>query len=69
MDGATRDVDRVLTISEVAEALRLHPTTIYRLVKRGDLAAFKIGGSWRVSRASLDVWLSAASPPHLTSRP
>jgi excisionase family DNA binding protein len=51
----------VYTISEVAEVLRMHPTTIYRLVKRGDLPGFKIGGNWRVNRASLDLWLSAAS--------
>lgn len=58
----------VLTVSEVAEVLRVHPTTIYRLVKRGDIPGFKIGGNWRVNRVSLDLWLSAASPPHLTSR-
>ncbi len=51
----------VYTISEVAEVLRMHRTTIYRLVKRGDLPGFKIGGNWRVNRASLDLWLSAAS--------
>jgi excisionase family DNA binding protein len=49
----------VLTISEVAEVLRVHPTTIYRAVKRGELPAFKIGGNWRVSRASLELWLTA----------
>ena len=57
----------VLTIVEVAEVLRVHPTTIYRLVKRGDIPGFKIGGNWRINRASLDLWLSAASPLHLTS--
>ena len=51
----------VYTISEVAEVLRMHPTTIYRLVKCGELPGFKIGGNWRVNRASLDLWLSAAS--------
>lgn len=58
----------VLTISEVAEVLRLHPTTVYRLVKRGELPGFKIGGNWRINRASLDLWLSADRPHALTSR-
>ena len=58
----------VLTINEVADILRLHPTTIYRLVKRGELPGFKIGGNWRINRASLDVWLSADRPQHLSSR-
>jgi excisionase family DNA binding protein len=44
----------LLTISEVAEVLRVHPTTIYRLIKCGDIPGFKIGGNWRVNRVSFD---------------
>ncbi len=62
------ELNRVLTISEVAEILRVHPTTVYRLVKRGELPGFKIGGNWRINRASLDLWLTAGPPPHLSSR-
>jgi excisionase family DNA binding protein len=47
----------VLTITEAAEILRMHSTTIYRLVKRGDLPWFKIGAVWRINRASTDLWL------------
>ena len=52
-------LENVLTISEVAEILRVHSTTIYRLVNRGALPGFKIGGAWRINRATLDLWLSA----------
>ena len=48
----------VLTIGEVAEMLRIHPTTVYRLLKRGDIPGFKIGGNWRVSVNALDRWMS-----------
>ena len=48
----------VLTIGEVAEMLRVHPTTVYRLLKRGDIPGFKIGGNWRVSVNALDRWIS-----------
>ena len=48
----------VLTIGEVAEMLRIHPTTVYRLLKRGDIPGFKIGGNWRVSVNALDRWIS-----------
>ena len=48
----------VLTIGEVAEMLRVHPTTVYRLLKRGDIPGFKIGGNWRVSVSVLDRWMS-----------
>jgi excisionase family DNA binding protein len=53
------DLENVLTISEVAEVLRMHSTTIYRMVNRGVLPGFKIGGAWRINRATLDLWLSA----------
>jgi excisionase family DNA binding protein len=58
------ETKKVLTVAEVAEMLRVHSTTIYRLVKRGELPGFKLGGNWRINRASLDLWLLAESPQH-----
>jgi len=58
------ELGSVLTITEVADILRVHPTTIYRLVKRGELPGFKIGGCWRINRASLDKWLSGEITGH-----
>jgi excisionase family DNA binding protein len=55
----------VLTVAEVADVLRVHPTTIYRLMKRGDLPAFKIGENWRISSDALELWLSERSREHL----
>lgn len=46
-----------LTVAEVALLLRLHPTTIYRWVKRGDLPGFKVGDNWRISSEALDLWI------------
>jgi excisionase family DNA binding protein len=62
------EFESVLTIGEVAEILRVHPATIYRLVRRGELPGFKIGNTWRINRASLELWLLAEPPQHLTSR-
>jgi excisionase family DNA binding protein len=56
------ETKNVLTVAEVAEILRVHSTTIYRLVKRGELPGFKLGGNWRINRASLDLWLLAERP-------
>jgi len=53
----TEKVKAVLTIGEVAEILRVHPTTIYRLLKRGAIPGFKIGGNWRISASALDRWI------------
>jgi excisionase family DNA binding protein len=62
------ELESVLTISEVAEILRVHPATVYRVVRRGELPGFKIGNSWRINKASLDLWLLAERPQRLSSR-
>ena len=50
----------VLRLTEVAEYLRVHPSTIYRLLKHKQLPAFKVGSDWRFNRASIDSWRSTA---------
>jgi excisionase family DNA binding protein len=34
---------RYLTVNEVADRLRLHPVSIYRLIKSGELEAKRLG--------------------------
>ncbi len=50
----------ILTVEDVAEYLRVHPSTIYRLVKRKQLPAFKVGSDWRFNRESIDRWRADA---------
>ena len=47
---------RVLTVTELSEYLRVHRSTIYRLLRRGQLPAFKIGSDWRFSVEAIDQW-------------
>jgi excisionase family DNA binding protein len=51
----------ILTLENVADYLRVHPSTIYRMLKKKQLPAFKIGRDWRFNRESLDRWCSKAS--------
>ena len=39
--------DTILTVKEVAAYLKIHPSTLYRLLKRQGLPAFKMGSDWR----------------------
>jgi excisionase family DNA binding protein len=50
----------ILTLENVAEYLRVHPSTIYRMVKRNQLPAFKLGHEWRFNRESIDRWRADA---------
>ena len=51
------DSARVMTLNELANYLRVHPSTIYRLLKRRGLPAFKVGSDWRFNSESIDRWL------------
>ncbi len=51
---------RVMTLEEVASYLRVHPSTIYRLLKKKQLPAFKVGSDWRFNLESIDKWRTQA---------
>ena len=57
--GATSSIDTFFTVGELAEFLKVHHTTVYRLVKRQDLPAFKVGSDWRFSKKAIEKWLAA----------
>jgi excisionase family DNA binding protein len=66
---------KVLTLGELAEYLRVHPSTLYRLLKKGQLPSFKIGSDWRFNVEAIDEWcmkqrgaVSEISPDEAESR-
>jgi excisionase family DNA binding protein len=50
------ETSRVLTVKELSDYLKVHPSTIYRQLKRGRLPAFKVGSDWRFNIESIDRW-------------
>ena len=55
MVPAHKTKDQILTISEVAELLRVHRTTVTRYAQSGELRSYQIG-SRRLFKES-DVWV------------
>lgn len=59
-----------LTTDEVQDMLRVDLRTVYRLIKRGELPAIRVGRQWRFRRADVEAWhrspngrlLSGAAP-------
>jgi excisionase family DNA binding protein len=47
----------IMTLLELARYLRVHPSTIYRHLKRGEIPAWKIGSDWRFTKARIDEWV------------
>lgn len=51
----------VMTVDEVAAYLRCHPSTIYRMLRRKELPAFKIGSDWRFPREQIEAYVRNAT--------
>ncbi len=47
----------LMTVEEVANYLRVAEKTIYRLVRRGEIPASRIGQQWRFTKAAIDAWV------------
>ena len=45
----TLSFEKTLTIAEVAQILRIHRNTVYKLIRRSDLPGLKIGENRRVT--------------------
>jgi len=53
----------VMTISEVAEYLRIPRASAYKLAQRGKIPCQKVGRHWRFRREALEVWLDCREDP------
>jgi excisionase family DNA binding protein len=46
----------VLTVRELSGYLRVHSSTIYRMLKKNQLPAFRVGGDWRFTVEAIEKW-------------
>jgi excisionase family DNA binding protein len=37
---------RLISLKEAASYLSIHPSTLYRMLKRGEIQAIKVGSEW-----------------------
>ena len=49
--------EEIMTLKEVAEYLKLAEKTAYRLAAEGKIPGFKVGGSWRFRKVSIEDWI------------
>jgi excisionase family DNA binding protein len=47
----------LLTLSEVASILKISQKTVQRMIHKGKIPAFKIGGQWRFLESRFGEWL------------
>ena len=49
----------LLTLSEAANVLQVSTRTLQRMIRNGELPAFKVGGQWRLREAQLRQWVES----------
>ena len=54
---SSADEGEILTLRQVAEFLKVTDRTIYRLAAAKKIPAFKVGGTWRFSKAEITEWI------------
>jgi excisionase family DNA binding protein len=59
-DGRPLSEVKLLTVAEVAGAMRVSKMTVYRLVHAGELPAVRVGRSYRVSEQAVHDYLRDA---------
>ena len=47
----------ILTIDELAIYLKIPKSTLYKLVREGNIPSQKVGRHWRFRKAGIDRWL------------
>jgi len=47
----------LLTLAEAANILQVSTRTLQRMIRSGDLPAFKVGGQWRLRETQLRQWV------------
>jgi excisionase family DNA binding protein len=52
--------DRLHTVAEVAEHMRVSNMTVYRLIKFGAMPAVRVGKSYRIRQRDLEAYLDAS---------
>ena len=55
---------KVLNVTDLSQYLRVHRSTIYRLLKNRELPAFRVGSDWRFNIELIDEWRMSRTVAH-----
>ena len=50
-------MEGILEVDEACKYLKMSKVTLYRHARNGVIPAFKVGGSWKFNKNSLDEWI------------
>ncbi len=61
MTGTASQFEPLLSDLHAGELLGLHPKTVQRMARRGELPAIRIGRYWRFRASALNRWIEVHS--------
>lgn len=59
--AAIVNFEPTLTSDQAAQLLKIHPKTLQRMARKGQVPAHRIGDLWRFRASELDSWLRSQS--------
>lgn len=59
-EGRMMKEDKLWTLGEVTDYVRVTEKTVHRWIDSGDLPAYKIGGQWRVKESDLEGFMESS---------
>ena len=54
--GVSPSIEQLIDTDEAAAVLKIHPKTLQRLARNGEIAGIQIGKLWRFSGSALLSW-------------
>jgi excisionase family DNA binding protein len=61
-------LQKMLTVQEVSDYLRVHPATVYRLLRSKQIPGFRVGGEWRFGSETIDRWRTGVEQAAVSAR-
>jgi excisionase family DNA binding protein len=48
----------ILTVKEVSELLKIHESTVYKMIREGRIPTFRIRSEWRFQKDQIVHWMA-----------
>ena len=58
----SRAFERLIGLRDAAELLQIHPDTLKKKARAGEIPGRKVGARWRFRASELDLWVRSALP-------
>lgn len=66
--GSNLSIDRSYTTEEIARLLRVSKLTVYDLIKKGELPAYRVGRQMRVDASDLEAYKHRSKGEHVSGK-